>query len=54
MPIDPFNPFTWWVKHDQQFPNLIYFAQVMGIIGSQIKIERIFNMAGVITSLKCC
>jgi hypothetical protein len=35
MLIDPFSPFNWWAKHEQQFPNLIYFArQVMGIIGS--------------------
>jgi hypothetical protein len=55
VPIDLSNPFTWWVKHEQQFANLIYFArQVMGIVGSQIKIERIFNMVGVITSLKRC
>jgi hypothetical protein len=55
MPIYPFNPFTWWAEHEQQFPNLIYFGQqVMGIVGSQIKVENIFNMARVITSLKRC
>jgi hypothetical protein len=38
MLIDPFNPFTWWAEHEQQFPNLILLAwQVMGIVGSQIK-----------------
>jgi len=55
MPIDPFSPFIWWAKHEQQFPNLAYLTrQVMGIVGSQIEIERIFNMVGVITSLKRC
>lgn len=24
--IDPLSPFTWWAKHEQQFPNLIYLA----------------------------
>jgi len=53
--INLFSPFTLWAEHEQQFPNLIYFArQVMGIVGCQIEIERIFNMTGVITSLKHC
>jgi hypothetical protein len=26
MLIDPLNPFTWWAKHEQQFPNFIYLA----------------------------
>jgi hypothetical protein len=26
MLIDPFNPFTWWAEHEQQFPNLILLA----------------------------
>jgi hypothetical protein len=53
VPIDHFSPFTWWAQHEQQFLNLIYFAwQVMGIVHSQIGIERIFSMVGVITSLK--
>jgi len=55
VPIDPFNPFTRWAKHEQWFPNLTYVAQQeMGIVGSQIEIERIFSMAKVITSLKRC
>jgi len=55
MPIDPFNPFTRWAKHEQWFPNLTYVSrQVMGIVGSQIEIERIFSMVRVITSLKRC
>jgi hypothetical protein len=55
MPIDLFSPFIWWAKHEQQFSNLTYLAQqVMGIVGSQIETKRIFNMVGVITSLKRC
>jgi hypothetical protein len=53
MPIDPFSPFSWWAQHEQQFPNLIYLAWlVMGIVGSQIEIERNFIMVGVITGLR--
>jgi hypothetical protein len=22
----PFSPLTWWANHEQQFPNLAYFA----------------------------
>jgi hypothetical protein len=55
VPIDPFNPFTRWAKHEQWFPNLTYVSrQVMGIVGSQIEIERIFSTVKVTTSLKCC
>ncbi len=55
MPINPFNPFIRWAKHEQWFPNLTYVSrQVMGIVGSQIEIERIFSMVRVITSLKSC
>ncbi len=53
--IDPFNPFTRWAKHEQWFPNLTYVSrQVMGIVHSQIEIERIFILVRVITSLKPC
>jgi hypothetical protein len=45
----------WWVEHEQQFPNSSHFAQqFMGIVDSQIEIERIFNMVKVITGLKHC
>jgi hypothetical protein len=55
VPTYPFNCLGWWSNHKQQFSNLSYFVhQIMGIIGSQIKSERIFNMANVITSLKGC
>jgi hypothetical protein len=50
-----FIPFTWWADDEQQFYNISHLAQqFMGIISSQIKIERIFNMASAITSLRRC
>jgi hypothetical protein len=53
VPIDAFSPFIWWPKHQQQFPNIGYLTrQVMRIVGSQIEIEIIFSMVGVIIGLK--
>jgi hypothetical protein len=55
VPTNPFNPLGWWSNQKQHFSNLSYLVhQVMGIIGSQIKNEKIFKMANVITSLKGC
>ena len=28
--------------------------QILGIVGSQIKIERVFSIAGILTALRCC
>jgi hypothetical protein len=48
------SPFTWWAQHEQQFLNISCLAQwFMGIIGSQIKNERIFSMVGIIIGLRC-
>jgi hypothetical protein len=31
---ETFNPFNWWVEHEQQFPNIIFPAkQILGIVG---------------------
>jgi hypothetical protein len=27
MPTTTFNPFTWWAKHEQLFPNISHLAQ---------------------------
>ncbi len=55
MPIVPFNLLIWLARHEGQFPNIAFLAcQFMGIIGSHIKIEKIFCMAMVIISLKQC
>jgi len=46
VPTYPFNYLGCWSNHKQQFFNLSYLVhQIMGNIGSQIKSERIFNMA---------
>jgi ABC-type dipeptide/oligopeptide/nickel transport system permease component len=35
------------------FPVVGFFAQqILGIVGSQIEIERIFSLAGIFTNLK--
>lgn len=52
---NPFSPFTWCAEHEQQFPNIKHLVQqVMGIVGSQFKIEFFLYMVSIITSLKCC
>ncbi len=46
MPIAPFNLLIWLTKHEGRLPNIAFLAcQFMGIVGSHIKIEKIFNMA---------
>jgi hypothetical protein len=48
-------PLTWWKSHQVQFLNVSFVAQqILGILGSQIKTKRIFNIAKVLTSLQCC
>jgi hypothetical protein len=55
MTIVPFNLLIYLAKHEGRFPNITFLAcQFMGIIGSHIKIEKIFSMAMVIISLKQC
>jgi hypothetical protein len=52
VPIYAFNPFIWWAKHQQQFPNIGYLAhQMMKIV--ELYIEIIFSMACVIIGLEC-
>jgi hypothetical protein len=44
-----YSPLIWLVEHEQQFFNISHLAwQFMGIIDTQIKIERVFGMGGVI------
>jgi hypothetical protein len=48
-------PLTWWKSHELQFPNISFVARkVFRILGSHIEIERIFSIAGVLTSLHHC
>jgi len=48
--------FQWWAKHETMFPNVGFLAwQILGIIESQIQIERIFSLAWMFMYLrKCC
>jgi hypothetical protein len=49
------NPFVWWKTFEGQFLNVGFFAKhVIGISGFQIENERVFNLIGVLTTLKCC
>jgi len=42
------DPLTWWRIHETQFPNVSFLVkQILGILGSQIEIERVFNLVGV-------
>lgn len=54
-PKDCLLPLTWWTFHEVWFFN-IYFVmwQNFEILGSQIKVEWIINIVGVLTSLWCC
>ncbi len=43
----------WWQKHETMFPIVGFLArQILGIVGSQIEIERIFSLVGILTNLK--
>jgi hypothetical protein len=28
MPTKIFNPFSWWAKHEQQFPNINFWQEI--------------------------
>ncbi len=37
------------------FPTISFLArQILGIVGSQIEIERFFSLAGILTNLRKC
>jgi len=49
------NPFLWWSKHEGQFSTIVKLAKtILGIPGSQIEIERVLSIVGILTSLSCC
>jgi hypothetical protein len=49
------NPHQWWGKHESRFPTIGFLAkQILGIVGSQIKIECIFSFAIILTILRKC
>ncbi len=40
-------PLQWWAKHEAMFPIIVFLAhQILGIVESQIEIERIFSLEG--------
>jgi hypothetical protein len=48
-------PLQWWAKHEAMFPIIVFLAcQILGIVKSQIEIERIFSLEGIITNLRRC
>jgi hypothetical protein len=51
-PVEIKNPLQWWANHVMQFPHVFFLARLMlKIVGSQIEIKQIFNVASIITSL---
>jgi len=45
------NPLIWWKTHEGQFPNVGFLGkQVLGILGFQIEIEKMFNLTNVLTT----
>jgi hypothetical protein len=49
------NPFAWLKTHEGQFLNVgVFVKQVFGILRFQIEIERVLNLMGVLTTLRCC
>ncbi len=45
----------WWQKHESMFLQVGFFAhQILGIVGSQIKTERIFHLSYILTNFKHC
>ncbi len=49
------DPLAWWCINEGQFPNITFLAkQIFDKLGSQIEKESVFNLVGVITSLRCC
>jgi hypothetical protein len=46
-------PLVWREKHESLFPRVEFLArQIIGILRSQIEIERIFSLVGILTNLR--
>jgi hypothetical protein len=40
-------PFQWWTKHEAMFSIIVFLVhQILGIVESQIEIERTFSLEG--------
>jgi hypothetical protein len=50
------NPLGWWWTHEGQFPNVaaILAKQMLGIPGFQVETKRMFSLASVLKTLRCC
>ncbi len=48
-------PFQWWEKHGFMFLTIGFFAcQILNIVDSQIEIEMIFFLAGILINFRTC
>jgi len=48
-------PFQRWETHENKFLTFgLCVRQILGILGSQIEMQRIFSLIGILTSLKRC
>jgi hypothetical protein len=49
------NPVAWWKTHEGQFPNVDFLTkQVLGILGFQFEIEKMFSLISVLKALRHC
>jgi len=49
------RPLDWWGKHECVFSIVAFLGHhVLGIVGSQTKIEKIFSLIGILTNLRRC
>ncbi len=50
-----YHHLQWWEKHEAMFPIVGFLAcQILGIVGSQTKTERIFSLTCILTNLRRC
>jgi len=48
------NPLAWWKIHEGQFSKVRFLAkQIFRILGFHIETEKILNLVGVLTILRC-
>ena len=56
--IEPVNvacPLLWWKEHESRYQTVAFVARhFLGIPCNQIECERIFSIAGILTSLRRC
>jgi hypothetical protein len=48
-------PLQWWEKHEAMFLTIGFFVrEILGIVDSQKKFEKIFSLARILTNLRRC